>query len=168
MDRTYEFNEQFKIGLRGERFLDRFFGLFYSVTEATRDQQRIGIDRFLTSLYRDRDYLMSAPADGLPVEYKTDAIAHKTGNAFIETISVDTDDKGGWVSTSQSHFLIYYIPYSGQIFVWSIKELRARQEEWKRRYGVKPVSNNGYTTYGIPVPLNVLKARPIMCKAIQL
>lgn len=38
------------------------------------------------------------------VEYKHDAIAHRTGNIFVETVLVVEANKLGWANTVKAHY----------------------------------------------------------------
>lgn len=145
---TYDFHEQLKVGKQGEEFLDQYFGATYTITPATDEEQRMEIDRHF------------APKNGSPpftVEYKTDPKASKTHNAFIETISVDTRGKLGWIAMSAANYLIYYVTGDEIIYVLRFADLRRRLPYWAIRYPVRAVRNNGYQTWGIVVPLHELE-----------
>jgi len=98
---TYTFDTQKARGDAGESFLDQVFAADYEVRPATRAEQRRGIDRIFTHRQTGRR---------LTVEYKTDYKAAHTGNAFVETVSVDTAGKAGWAYSSAADYLIYYVP----------------------------------------------------------
>lgn len=153
MTSAYSFNQQLAQGESGERFLDRFFGLFYEITPATRDEQRRGIDRRFKSRWTHWDYLFEQKADNAPVEYKSDFLAHQTGNAFVETVSVDTAHKDGWLITSQAYILAYFVVYSQVIYISRIDRLRALAPLWNAAYPVRWAQNKGYHTHGMAVPL---------------
>ena len=87
------------------------------------------------------------------VEYKTDHLAARTGNAFIETISVDVEQKAGWAFTAQADLLLYYVPGLSQVYVLRTTALRARLPFWLLAHEVQQVSNRGYQTHGLLVPL---------------
>lgn len=140
---TYQFNQQLTAGEKGERKLDAYFTKWFKITPATPAEQRQGIDRHF------------AHSDGsrYTVEYKTDHTAGKTGNAFVETISVDTQNKPGWAITSQAQILLYYIPDAGAIYVIPFPTLRQALPTWQQRYPQRAIPNRGYHTHGILVPL---------------
>lgn len=143
---TYDFDRQLAEGEAGEAFLDEFFRRRgHTVRPATREEQRQGIDRFI----------ITPAGREMKVEYKTDHVAARTGNAFVETVSVDTAGKMGWALTSQADYLVYFIP--GQmIVVLPLRSLRWALPGWMREYPVRTAANNGYTTHGLLVPLAAL------------
>jgi hypothetical protein len=146
---VYDFDHQMRQGDQAEAFLDAFFrGKGYTIRSATREEQRTGIDRAFTS-----------PKDGKTwrVEYKADSTAARTGNAFIETISVDAAGKMGWALTAQADILVYYIPPSGVIYVLEFKTLQWELPRWIRDYPPRQAQNNGYATHGIIIPLAELE-----------
>lgn len=143
---TYDFDHQLAEGEEGEAYLDAFFReRGHTIRPATHDEQRQGIDRVFT-----------AP-DGrvARVEYKTDFLAAKTGNAFVETVSVDRHGKMGWALTSQADTLIYYLP-GKVIYVLPFMSLRWALPTWIRDYPAKSAQNRDYATHGILVPLDEL------------
>ena len=143
---TYDFDHQRSAGEQGETFLDAFFReRGHAIRPAAPDEQRQGIDRVFTA------------QDGkvTRVEYKTDFLAAKTGNAFIETVSVDTHGKMGWALTSQADYLIYYLP-GKVIYVLSFTSLHWALPQWIRNYPAKSAPNRGYATHGVLVPLEEL------------
>ncbi len=142
----YQFDRQLADGEAGEAYLDAFFRRRgHTIRPATHDEQRSGIDRFIT-----------AP-DGreMAVEYKTDRLAGGTGNAFVETVSVDARGKMGWALTSQADYLIYYVPESA-IYVLPFSSLRWALPGWMRDFPARAAQNNGYMTHGVLVPLVTL------------
>ena len=110
---AYQFDAQHADGLAGEAFLDALFSRWYRIRPASAAQQRRGIDRWFRTTTRR-----------LAVEYKTDHTAARTGNAFVETVSVDTAHKPGWAYTSQADYLVYYIPPDGLVYVLRFAVLR--------------------------------------------
>jgi len=88
---TYTFDAQKARGDAGESFLDQVFATGYEIRPATRAEQRRGIDRIFTR--RKTGWRLA-------VEYKIDYKAAHTGNAFVETVSVDTAGKAGWAYSS--------------------------------------------------------------------
>jgi hypothetical protein len=145
MPQQYDFDEQMQQGDVGEAFLDAYFAAKgYTIRAATRDEQRQGIDRFFTS-----------PKTGkiTRVEYKTDTTAARTGNAFIETVSVDATGKMGWSLTSQAEMLIYYIPPLNRIYLMPFISLHWELPRWLRDFPPRQAQNDGYATHGIIIPL---------------
>jgi hypothetical protein len=146
----YTFPEQRQKGEIGERVLDSYITRCYHLVLANRFQQKCGIDRIL--------YLKD---NGRPIylEYKTDWKADATGNAFIETISADAARKAkGWSTTSKADILIYYLPFSGRIYITPMTRLRSSLEDWATRYQSRTAPNEKYRTHGLLVPLSELAA----------
>jgi hypothetical protein len=144
--KPFDFNQQLKVGSTGEKALDAFYGAWFDITEATRDEQRQGIDRHWCDKLNGRRWA---------VEYKTDYVARRTHNAFIETVSVD-GKRAGWVYTSQAQWLIYYVVGGDYDLAYMLDIGRIRGDvvsQWERQYPLKPVQNAGYVTKGLIVPL---------------
>lgn len=141
---VYSFDEQLKVGHEYERQLDEIFSDRFEIQIASDSEQRSGIDRHFRSK-RDNKHFT--------VEYKGDNAALRTGNAFVETVSIDRDNKPGWAFTSQSRLLIYYIP-SQIAYIFTFVKLRNQLSRWIDSYPQKSVPNRGYNTIGILVPLN--------------
>ncbi len=81
--------------------LDKYFEQAYRITPATREQERAGVDRFFEHLVTGVQY---------SVEYKTDHETPRTGNVFVETMSMETTQKLGWAYTSLAQVLVYFVP----------------------------------------------------------
>ena len=144
----YRFDEQLEQGEQGEAFLDRYFARWFHISHATPGEQRQGIDRWFYALRRPRSFA---------VEYKTDWTAGRTGNAFIETVSVDTRDRAGWAYTSAADRLLYYLPGRAAIYVLTLTALRYRLPFWTQQYPLREIPNDGYHTHGLLVPLAELE-----------
>ena len=144
----YRFDQQALQGERGEAFLDRHFSRWFRIEPATLEEQRQGIDRHFHHLKSGQDFT---------VEYKTDSLASRTGNAFIETVSVDSGQKAGWAFTSQADRLLYYVPGKQIIYILKMATIRARLPFWLQTCEVREVPNNGYHTHGLLVPLEELE-----------
>ena len=142
---TYTFDAQKARGDAGEQFLDRWFAAKYEIRLATRQEQRRGIDRIFTRRQTGKRFT---------VEYKTDYKAAQTGNAFVETVSVDTAGKAGWAYSSQADYLLYYIPGNDLIYVLALEVLRWELPRWVREYPLRAAQNEGYATHGVLVPLH--------------
>jgi hypothetical protein len=144
----YNFADQLSHGERGETFLDRYFSRWFRIQPSTPEEQRLGIDRHFHHLKSH---------DEFTVEYKTDSTAARTGNAFIETVSVDSDQKAGWAFTSQADRLLYYVPGKRVVYILKMTAIRARLPFWLATYALREVPNNGYHTHGLLVPLAELE-----------
>jgi hypothetical protein len=143
----YEFDKQLADGESHEETLDKFYSKWYRVSRVSMDAQKSGIDRVFTN-----------NTDGFrySVEYKADTTAANTGNAFIETVSVDTNNKPGWAYSSCSQIIIYYIPPKKIAYRFKTLEIKYFVNEWKKKYRIVEVPNNGYHTIGVLVPLKEL------------
>lgn len=141
-----DFMTSLQNGERGERTLDTFFATRYHIAEADRDQQRQGIDRIFT----DR-----TTGVRITVEYKTDYMASRTGNAFVETISVDTEYRLGWAIAAMADWLIYYLPATRTLYRVPMVTIRTNLPCWIAAYPSRTVANDGYATHGLLVPLEV-------------
>lgn len=145
---TYQFTTQLAEGITGEDHLDQKFAAWYTITPATRGEQRQGIDRWFTR---------RTNGEKISVEYKTDRTAGRTGNAFIETVSVDTAHKPGWAYTSQARYLIYHIPDPEATYILPMATIRYRIDTWRKTYPERRIPNDGYHTVGTLVPLDELE-----------
>ena len=145
---TYQFDEQLAIGQAHEQYLDTLFARWFTITPATSAQQRRGIDRVFVHRTTGATYR---------VEYKADAIAGKTGNAFIETTSVDTTGRAGWAISSEADVLVYMVTAPETIYAIKMQTLRRALRRWQRSYPKRAAQNNGYRTWGHLVPLAELE-----------
>ena len=139
----YGFNQQLKEGEQQEQKLDAFFARWYNIQPVAMDMQRLGIDRLFTR--RDNGHVFK-------IEYKSDWTASKTGNAFVETVSVDTPHTPGWVYSSQADYLIYYLPKAMRAYIIAFENLRVRLPQWTK-FPTRSIPNQGYNTVGLLVPL---------------
>ena len=97
----------------------------------------------------------SAPHEVLYVEYKSDRTAERTGNAFVETVSVDTANKPGWAHSSQADWLMYLVPGQCEaLYIIRMADLRQRLATWQATYQQRRIPNDGYHTVGLLVPLH--------------
>jgi hypothetical protein len=142
----YEFGKQLGKGEAAERFLDAHYSRFFSIKKASRDEQRQGIDRFFEK-----------EGESWPIEYKADWTASRTGNAFVETVSVDTTGKLGWAYTSSAKWLLYFLPDDGLVYVVEMTKLKGCLEGWKEKCKTVTVQNRTYSTHGLLVPLDLFE-----------
>ncbi len=147
---TYQFATQLADGITGEDYLDQKFAPCYTIVPATSSEQSHGIDRWFTS---------RSNGDRFSVEYKTDRTAGRTGNAFIETVSVDTAHKPGWAYTCQARYLIYHIPEPETTYMIPMSHIRYLVDTWRQKYPERRIPNTGhngtkYHTIGTLVPLD--------------
>jgi len=144
----YNFNEQYEKGVKGENRLDKFFNTIFNIGQVPRILQQFGCDRIFTNIQSKKRYL---------IEYKSDERAAKSGNIFVETISVDTENKLGWAYTSCSQYICFYIPGKGEIYIVSTLYIKAKISEWISKYEIKRIKNEGYYTEGVAVPIDEIK-----------
>lgn len=140
---VYDFVEQLERGQHWEGVLDEYFGRWYNIREATRDEQRKGIDRWFHP--GDADGPMWA------VEYKADDKTSKTGNVFVETMSIVERNKPGWAWKSEADMLVY-LAIPDTLYIVPMGDVRKRIPEWRLEHGTRRVKNKAWTTVGIPVP----------------
>ncbi len=146
---TYKFHTQLRQGEGSEADLDKFFRVQgFHISTANREMQRRGIDRVW---FRERDGKL------FTVEYKADSLAGSTGNAFIETVSVDTANKPGWAYSSEAAMLVYLVTQPQTIYCISMARLRKQLERWQAQYPTRQAQNDGYQTHGLLVPLDELE-----------
>lgn len=142
---AYQFHTQYEQGKRAEAFLDRYFSRWFIVAPIPVGREKAeGFDRIFT---RRSNY------EQLKIEYKADWTAAVSGNAFLETVSVDSEHKAGWVYTSQADVLVYFVPPHGLIHMLSLTSLRALLPSWRLRFREVTAPNDGYNTRGLLVPL---------------
>lgn len=148
MTRRYDFNHQLALGEEYERRLDEHFARWFAIAKATREQQRAGIDRVFRHRVTGAVYL---------VEYKADTLAGTTGNAFIETTSVDRTGRAGWAVASKADVLIYMVTQPQTIYAIRLRTLRRALAGWQQTYRLASAQNDGYKTWGHLVPLDELE-----------
>lgn len=141
----HDFQTKLKQGKQYEGQLDELFRGVFDIEEATREEDRKGIDRWFTNKQTKRRF---------PVQYKADEMAGKTGNAFIETISVDTHDIPGWAHTCQADYIVYLVVDWGTAYIIKPSVIREQLTRWQKQYPTRTSQNNGYRTHGVLVPLD--------------
>ena len=144
--KIFDFDTQFMKGKEHEKFLDSVFSKFVEIQEVEMDLQRKGIDRIF--LYKDM---------ACAVEYKGDRRASITGNAFIETISSSRTGSAGWARKTQADWIVYFLPQEMKAYIISVKEMKARLNDWWNTYPVGTAMNEGYYSQGILVPLTEIE-----------
>lgn len=134
-------------------YLDDYFAkLGWKIHPTTQHEERV-------LCLGDRHY--ERGADRLTIEYKSGIQTFYTGNVFLETISVDTQNKPGWVYTCRADYVFYAALNNGKILIFRPDALRARIDELQVRYPTLATSrgqNAGYKTHGVVVPLAVAEA----------
>ena len=141
---TYSFKKQFNFGRKQEKYLDELFMGKFNIRPANRAQERNGIDRIFTEISTGKIFT---------IQYKADKTAAHTGNAFVETVSVDTQNAPGWAVSCQADFIIYYIVDIGPAYVLRPRDIRKNLKMWQGKYDERRIPNRGYHTVGLLVPL---------------
>ena len=142
----HEFHDKLNEGKVGERTLDMLFREFYRIEPATlAEEKAFGFDRTFTCKQTGRRWT---------VEYKTDARAGDTGNAFIELVSNNKTDAPGWALHSVAQLLMYYVPPARKVFALDVNSIKDRLPAWEKEYPRAQVVNHGYITEGLLVPLD--------------
>jgi len=160
---TYSYQRQLRSGEEQEQLLDAFLGMLYTVRPVSPEQQRAGIDR-----------ICSLGTWTCFVEYKTDWTAAKTGNVFIELVSVDRQNqKPGWAYACRADWLLYWMPQCRILVSIQPASLRAALPGWRARFVQKKVSSCWdvphtdqricYDTIGLLVPLDVFQQAGQTC-----
>lgn len=145
----YDFSERLKFGEKHERFLDGYFNDNFTIRDASQADQRRGIDRYFTDRRNGKTY---------SIQYKSDETAARTGNAFVETVSVDTNNTPGWAHTCQADFIVYYVVGRGPAYVVRPSAIKKKLTDWAKKYPCRSIPNKGhgrkrYNTIGLLVPL---------------
>lgn len=151
---SYDLQEQLELSRQRDHEIDKHVKNVWLVNTVNRDFERAGVDRIWT--HRDSGMRWS-------VEYKHDTLAHKTGNVFVETVSVDTAGKKGWAYTSTAQLLVYYVVEGEYAFIARMHEIRRRLPGWERFYKAKHATTtdragNAYKTWGVLIPLQTFRA----------
>lgn len=140
------FKDKLDEGEKYERELDRYYSKWFKIESVNLATQKMGIDRIFINKSDDTRWT---------IEYKSDTKASTTGNAFVETISVNTTKKPGWAYSSCAQLLLYYLPLDGKVIRLTMYAVKNLITEWIKKYPVKPSQNEDYQTLGICVPLDV-------------
>jgi len=145
----YEFNGQWSKGEQMASALDVHYSKKYEVKRVAISQERIGIDRLMTDRKTGIQY---------SVEYKSDFLAASTGYIFVETMSVDKDNKRGWAYTMCAQLLYYYIPELKTVYKIQGLTLKHYIPIWAKQYETRAVKNKDYFTHGLLVPIDVFES----------
>lgn len=152
---TFNFNQQLSKGEAGENDILNFFTQFGWHIEKTgmTNGQRSGIDARMTRQGHEP----------ISLEIKTDERTWTTGNAFIETVSVDTKNIAGWAYTSKANWLAYYLPQGGYFYLVRMSWLREQLPLWTQKCRTVKVKNKGYYTHGLIVPIVAFEQEALEC-----
>ncbi len=142
--KVYDFVEQLELGEDYEKVLDGYYSNWFVIEPVSMNAQKSGIDRVWTNRTDSIRY---------SVEYKSDSTAATTGNVFIETVSVDVQDKKGWAKTSCAQLLVYYIPPLNTAYTIPMLSIKSLLSDWIKKYKLQSIKNKGYFTKGLLVPV---------------
>jgi len=152
---TFTFSEQLEKGEIYETTLDEFYSQWFQIKHVSLAAQKMGIDRVFTSIVDGTKYT---------VEYKGDERASRSGNAFVETMSVDTSGKKGWAYTSCAQVLVYFIVKEKYVIRFDMNTIKLYVKEWTKKYCSGKADNLNYNTYGVCVPLTEFKKHGVIDK----
>ena len=150
MTGVHRFKDKAALGRDGADRVVRHFtkARGFRFTPATMEEEWTGMD-----------YRVKRPGrGGCTVEVKTDTIANRTGNAFIEVVSNDRTGRPGWAHTCSADFLLYYVTGAEAVYVLHPSDIRDRLEQWESAYSRRPAQNAGFRTIGLCVPLHEIEA----------
>jgi hypothetical protein len=99
------------------------------------------------------DWVNDIFTSGKKVEVKTDRLAHKTGNVFIE---YESRGKPSGVSTSDAHYWIYIIDESKSAIILDVNILKDKLRKFHKegRYLMNGGDND--TSKGFLIPIHEL------------
>lgn len=153
---------QWVSGMNVEDFLDNYYrAQGWRITRTTSYEER-------TLCLGDRHYRHGS--QHLRVEYKSGIQTFYTGNVFLETVSVDTQNKPGWVYTCKADYILYAALLNRKILVFVPDRLRAQIEALKEKFSVVKTGKNqnkGYDTHGVIIPLSYAESH-VAAKVIRL
>src|SRR5260370_9320016 len=116
----------------------------WSVTYVDLTDQRRGIDR-----------VIERTDERMTVEYKVEYKAKKTGNVYIETVSVNSPFKQGWAWTCQADRILYTVIGDDSYVLWvRPKEIKKCIPYWTVHYRTVKCINRDYWGEGILVPID--------------
>lgn len=156
-----KFQQKLQEGKGKEAEIDEALSNDFVISPLSLEQEKLGNgDRVFVRRDNNKAYL---------IEYKTDERAAATGSLFVETISVDTG-KAGWAYTCNADFLFFYIPEQLRIIIVRPEDIRKHLKSWGYKYRIAPSSrdlNDGYISYGILVPIEIVREIGVKVIAID-
>jgi hypothetical protein len=140
---------QFKQGKDIEAWLDYYFTTQgWHITQTTPHEERV---------LHIGDRHFSRNGKRYTIEYKSGIQSYYTGNIFLETVSVDTQQIPGWVYTCQADYLFYAALLNEVILIFKPSHLRSKIHSLKKQFREVKTShqqNDGYNTHGLLIPLD--------------
>lgn len=166
---THDFKEQLAYSEQasGEAFWDAVYRkafpnmVNHMLASGDHDSQRRGIDRVV----------MLSNSKTLYIDEKKRKKDYP--DILLEYVSCDTTNAPGWMEKDLAiDYLAYAFMPSQRVYLLDWLMLRrawARySEEWKETYGYVPAKNVSYTTFSVPVPINVVLSATKNATIIQL
>ncbi len=148
----FTFSEKFKDGERGEKLMDRFFSKWFYIEYIPSEIQKI--------FHYDREFTSkSKHNESFNVEYKTDLIAVRTGNFFVETDI--SDGVSGWLYKTCADWIAILI--GEEIYLVDInvlrESIRINKFFYKQRNSkpTKKINNQYYHSIGYLMPVKDLE-----------
>jgi len=151
--RSHDFHESLEVERRWSPVVDRWLSREYDVRVADREEDRRGIDRFITR------------PDGTvtTIDYKHDQKGWKTGNFFMETCSNEASGREGWALTAEAEWILYHVITGAKqtghpVYLLRVAAIRTHLPWWTRRHPERRAFNKDkgtgreWTTLGICVP----------------
>ncbi|MEO0988563.1 MAG: hypothetical protein AAFY20_23940 [Cyanobacteria bacterium J06639_14] len=162
MTRTYSFGNQFSVGQQGERLIAEW------IQARSQMAGKCQVIPLPVERQSEGDLLVQMHSgERLTIEVKTDDIAHKTGNIFVETIGDGGwPPRPGWAYSCDSSWLFYLILKTGELLCFDPKNIRANLNDWSVQYEYRAVKNKTHTTLGLLVPIDI--ARAVASKVFKL
>lgn len=147
---TEAFRQQYERGNKGETELDIYYKKLYRVSHARYEHQKLGIDRYFCAIN-------SKYQEWFSVEYKTDYLAHRTGNIFIETAIHNKSGYHcqGWFQLTLAQALFYYIPEQKLCYCADVLKMKnissGYYTSYKETQGI--LNSDCYQAMGVLVPI---------------
>ena len=144
----HDFTEKLNEGLEAEDAVEDWLrGRFPDATDITRVP--IDVQKFMGDIW------VWHGDSHISFEIKVDTAAERTGNAFIEYVSVDRTGAPGWALTSMADRILYIV--GGKMYSFSPDEVRRKLPFWFRRFRSAKAVNKDYVGWGLLVPLVELR-----------
>jgi hypothetical protein len=143
-----------------EQWLDAYFARHgFQIEKTSAHQERV-------ECLGDRIFTKNGKAQY--IEYKSGIQTFYTGNIFLETVSVDSQNKPGWMFTCKADWIIYAALLNNIILFFYPPYLRENAEILRREFREVSTHNQNetYKTWGLVVPLE--KAKKLATKIIEL
>jgi hypothetical protein len=138
----YNFHDQLHKGVSGEQRLNLYFSKWFDIKPpAHRNGQT---DRIFVSKIEKRRF---------HIQYKCDEHTKKTGNVFLETVSVDYNNTPGWLYTYDDELKLIYYAVPKIIYFADMGVIKSHYIPIVNQYREVPVLNEEYITRGILVPI---------------